>query len=248
MHTDANIKELFDRITSSGKAITDDESENDSIDNCNETDSHNPIECVTVTNENPVSEPPVLYSFNTCSVIKYAGRCTETIANQSVKPLEQPIVNITSSELVKEPDRRNHTPLTIELTTEPLPTSSQKNLNVYRQLLSPYLKPPKEVIESCNAKSQIHSSFVDELPIIPKFIENRHNQPIRKRYDNLEIYRQILMPTRDDAEEPTLAKPSESICEKVVPRQDAEQNRSQNNFIEMHWRKRTSQCFSQMNM
>lgn len=247
LHTDGNIRELFSQIISSGKFITGNETGNDAIDNGKETtDYSKPITSDADTNEKSVSEP-VQDAINTCSVIKYAGRCTETIVNQSIKGIEKPLVKLISSEIVKEPDRRIDTPLTIDL-AEPLPTSPQKSVNIYRQLLSPYLRPPKEVIENCNAKKQIHSSFADEIPIIPKCIENRHNQPIRKRYDNLEIYRQILMPTRDDADGKTAAKPAESICEKIVPRQDTEPNRNQNNFIEMHWRKRTSQCFSQMNM
>lgn len=260
LHTDKNIKELYRQISSTieyNKKINDNEIATEIVANFNSKPTEYD-EIDSIDNEKEKSELKLIPdSLNSCSVIKFAGRSEETtkIDYSNEFTVKKSFVNIISNEVIKEPDRSIiiNTPLEINI-TEPieLQQSPPKNVQIYRQLLSPYLKPPKEVIENSNANTkQIHttSAFNEDLPIVPKFIDNRHNnKPIRKRYDNLEIYRQILMPNRIDENEEILAsnRNVEVISNKSVVDVQTEPNRSQSNFAEMHWRKRTSQCFSQM--
>lgn len=116
------------------------------------------------------------------------------------------------------------------------------NVNIYRSLLSPYLRPPPN-LDDINgaqepAKRRGYQVQGDRLP---------------KRKENVEIYRSILMSTDDQErhQTPVIQNNCADVVEKNVkssnnPTSIVIHGQSTEYFSEMHWRKRTSQCFNRM--
>lgn len=178
------------------------------------------------------------------SVIQFAGRSQtspklqvpEVIEERSKgisSPVSVPLDN--SDNIEKHLQKKFNNELRVELVEPNEPKIS--NMSIYRQLLSPYLKPPPNLDFRNGAQEQHkHRGFQSERPM---------------RKDNVDIYRSILMSTPDDGQQLVIRnnsndshdneKSSTSKTESFVIH-----GQSSEYFSEMHWRKRTSQCFNQM--
>lgn len=202
-----------------------------------------------------VEETPTNFVYNPESVIKFAGR----IPMAQIPIISEAIttnVNKTSIETnaskLKE-DHKSTIKLVLEVDEPHDDDPSLNNIQIYRKLLSPYLKPPQAVLE---ASSKFSQDTNYNVPINSKIIENGNqktspsklklNVPVNKTTSNqLEIYRRILMPTHDDDKMVTNNEKNNSDKINVSDPSKNGQNRNEY-FSEMHWRKRTSQCFNQI--
>lgn len=190
-----------------------------------------------------VNEPSNVCQYQ--SVIQFAARSktptpvpidvTDDVPNEVKSPINVP----NDNSIVKN---NSHDTFDKELRidlTEPN-DSEQKisNINIYRQLLSPYLRPPPN-LDCINGTQEQCKRRVYA-------VQQRDHLPIRK--ENVDIYRSILLCTTDQEQHQTVISRksdtdlplSNGKAPLVIHGQSAEY------FSEMHWRKRTSQCFNQM--
>lgn len=208
---------------------------------------------IKTTEELIVKQTPNVCQYQ--SVIQFAGRsktppapspqvpinveCPEEINTSAVVNVPENIVDHTEKSLRKPFDNELHVDL-IE-PNEPDPKIS--NISIYRQLLSPYLRPPPNLdFRNGSQEPDKHRGY--QVP--------SGRLPMRK--DNVDIYRSILMSTTD--QEPKTVIHNNCVTTSVVQGDVKLTNskteslvihgQSSEYFSEMHWRKRTSQCFTQM--
>lgn len=187
------------------------------------------------------------------SVIQFAGRsqtpppqvpikeqCSKEIAASANVSFSEHNDDHTETENLKRPfDNELHVDL-IETSEHDQKIS---NISIYRQLLSPYLKPPPN-LDFRNGSGEQEKHRGNQV--------QSGRLPMRK--DNVDIYRSILMSTTD--QEPKTVIHNNSVTTSVVHDNVKLTNskteplvihgQSSEYFSEMHWRKRTSQCFTQM--
>lgn len=164
-------------------------------------------------------------------VVENNDYSTETIATNV--PSTNNSDNIQSNPLNKE--------LHVELAEPSGSGQVVSNINIYRQLLSPYLRPPPNLDDRNgteeSAKRRGYQVQGDRLP---------------KRKENVEIYRSILMSSDQQEHQPSVIQNSradvaeESVNSTKNPATIVIHGQSSEYFSEMHWRKRTSQCFNRM--
>lgn len=183
------------------------------------------------------------------SVIQFAGR-SQTPSQVPTEHSEEctkeidtpPNVNVSTShddDSAKNIQKPFSNELRVELVEEP---HDQKisNISIYRQLLSPYLRPPPNLdFRNGSQEQEKHRGYhvqSDRLPI---------------RKENVDIYRSILMSSTDQEHQSVIHNNSSVLQDNVKltnSKTDALviHGQSSEYFSEMHWRKRTSQCFNQM--
>ncbi|XP_037029804.1 zinc finger and BTB domain-containing protein 24-like [Bradysia coprophila] len=140
-----------------------------------------------------------------------------------------------------QPNRLNKE-LHVELAEPTNSSQTVSNISIYRQLLSPYLRPPPNLDHRNGAQEperrRGYQVQGDRLP---------------KRKENVEIYRSILMSSDDQEPHQTSViqdnRPDvveENVKSTTNPTSIVIHGQSSEYFSEMHWRKRTSQCFNRM--
>ncbi|KAG4080033.1 hypothetical protein HA402_006345 [Bradysia odoriphaga] len=140
-----------------------------------------------------------------------------------------------------QPNRLNKE-LHVELAEPTNSSQTVSNISIYRQLLSPYLRPPPNLDHRNGAQEperrRGYQVQGDRLP---------------KRKENVEIYRSILMSSDDQEAHQTsvIQNNRTDVVEENVkstnnPTSIVIHGQSSEYFSEMHWRKRTSQCFNRM--
>lgn len=177
---------------------------------------------------------------------------------------------VSSNDLIDRPNATK--PLTLDL-NHTTPTTSTNNMKLYLKLLSPYLKPTAPVaLNTSTTAHTVQSTTSTSFCYGPEHYNSMMNERIgdvpdrsdtlvmsaKMTSEQLAIYRGILKPSDETAQ------PNTRVLSTVVPTDTKSDNvdeakggetKSQNtteilsrndNFAEMHWRKRTSQCFSQM--
>lgn len=246
MHSDENFDEIVIKITKNlvrHKVIKRPETPSGKVDNLHFADNQSTKECI-------VTQPPTDCQYQ--SVIKFAQRSQTPSQSQPSVNIDEVDKECANDISIPAAACVNHTltvpkqfnnELRIEL-TEPTEPADPKisNINIYRQLLSPYLKPPPNL----DLRNGIRDQYSDT-----GFRKSQH-AGLLLRKDNVDIYRSILMST--DVEQDTV------ICDKSIVSQKTAKisnnkteslvihGQSKEYFAEMHWRKRTSQCFSQMEL
>lgn len=188
------------------------------------------------------------------SVIQFAGRSqtpppppvptehSEEGLEESNTPAN---VNVSTSNNVDDTQKNLQKPLSNELRVELVEESNERdpkmsNISIYRQLLSPYLRPPPNLdFRNGSQEQEKHRGYhvqSDRLPI---------------RKENVDIYRSILMSSTDQEHQSVIQNNSSASQDNVKVTNSKTESlvihgQSSEYFSEMHWRKRTSQCFNQM--
>lgn len=200
------------------------------------------------------------------SVIQFVGRPKNIIKSSQPKPKE-PVVRsyIPTHDLIDRSSVTN--PLSLDL-SHTTPTTSINNMKLYLKLLSPYLKP-QTTAAALNTSTTTSSTWFCYGSEHYNSMMNERIEDVRERSDTLvtsakmtseqlAIYRGILKPSDETTQPNTLdlttdvstnTKTEDQHTDKAVATksQNTPEIQSRNeNFAEMHWRKRTSQCFSQM--
>lgn len=193
------------------------------------------------------------------------------IKTTSPKPKEAAARSyVPSNELIDRPNATK--PLTLDLNNT-TPATSTNNMKLYLKLLSPYLKPTAPVALNTSATTHAEqTSTATSFCYGPEHYNSMMNGRIgdvtdrsdtlvmssKMTSEQLAIYRGILKPSDDTIQPNTLVlshvastdTKSDNIHEPKggeTKAQNTTEIQSRNdNFAEMHWRKRTSQCFSQM--
>lgn len=209
------------------------------------------------------------------SVIQFVGRpknsavLSNIIQNTQPKPKEASARSYVPSNDLN--DRPNVTkPLTLDL-NHTTPTTSTSNMKLYLKLLSPYLKPTAPVALSTNTTAAIvQSTTSPSFSYGPEHYNSMMNERIgdvtdrsdtpltsaKMTAEQLAIYRGILKPS-DETVQPNIlvlstVVPTDSKSDNIHTAKESKSLNSiefqsrNDNFAEMHWRKRTSQSFSQM--
>lgn len=246
LHSDENFDEIIQKISKTAARI-------------NVPDAHEPSSpsAAAIPSAPESAAPTVIKAPSVCqyqSVIQFAARSKTPVPilieviDCSAEPLHPPPTNTTVTTPRDDDTPEKNPPaesfnkeLRIEL-TEPT-DSGQKisNITIYRQLLSPYLRPPPN-LDCINGTSQAAEA---------KTVHQRDRLPIRK--ENVDIYRSILLSTSDHEHQSVIARNDttavpENAVKPVGNKASSLVIHGQSNeyFSEMHWRKRTSQCFNQM--
>lgn len=184
------------------------------------------------------------------SVIQFAGRLHTsppppmevTIEECTIETNSPAIVNVSTVDDNKtdknEPNSFSNQ-LRVELVEPDENTQKISNISIYRQLLSPYLRPPPNLDFRNGSQEQEHRRY---------HVQSDH-LPIRK--ENVDIYRSILMSTTDHEQQSVIHNNSNDMQDNIkLPNSKTEslaiRGQSSEYFSEMHWRKRTSQSFKQM--
>ncbi len=163
------------------------------------------------------------------SVIQFAGRSKTTpppppprpihVGSEGAKEMEtKTSMNVSDASradaIEKTRDESFSKELRVELTDVNDGDQKISNISIYRQLLSPYLRPPPNL--DCRNGSQ-------EQETHRGYQAQRDRLPIRK--ENVDIYRSILMCATDQDPQTVIQNSDTGI---------------------VHWSKRTSQCFNQI--
>lgn len=116
------------------------------------------------------------------------------------------------------------------------------NISIYRQLLSPYLRPPPNL--------DFRNGSLEPEKLRGGYQVQSDRLPMRK--ENVDIYRSILMSATDQEHQTVIQNSSSVLHQDNVKLTTSKteplviHGQSSEYFSEMHWRKRTSQCFNQM--
>lgn len=189
------------------------------------------------------------------SVIQFAGRSqrsppvamnvsdessmeTNTPANATIA--KETVINEHMDNSEKSVDIPFSNELRVDLVEPDESDQKMSNINIYRQLLSPYLRPPPNLeFRNGSEEQEKHRGY----PV------QRDRLLIRK--ENVDIYRSILMSTSDHEHRTVIQNKSTDVQDNVKLTNSKTESpvihgQSNEYFSEMHWRKRTSQCFKQM--
>lgn len=204
---------------------------------------HDPIEKTTEASSTikPTDNPVCQYQ----SVIQFAARSQTPPQIQLPAEVieendndESTNVSINSDESIeKSPQKSFNKELHVELVEPNERDPKISNISIYRQLLSPYLKPPPNLdFRNGSTQEQHNHRVFDRLPI---------------RKENVDIYRSILMSTSDEEHQTVIRNSSNISHDNAQSTKNKTEplvihGQSNEYFSEMHWRKRTSQCFNQM--
>lgn len=207
------------------------------------------VEPETIPDAKTTDKVNVHPTLNVCqyqSVIQFAGR-SQTPPQMPMNRNEEcstdigtPATNDDDDNTDKNVAKPFNNELHVELVEPNESEQKIKNISIYRQLLSPYLRPPPNLdFRNGSEEQEKHRSYQvqgDRLPI---------------RKENVDIYRSILMSTTDAEHQSVIQNKANDVQDNgklanskteplVIHGQSSEY------FSEMHWRKRTSQCFNQM--
>lgn len=156
-----------------------------------------------------------------------------------------------SKTIIVEPSSVQETELYLEIDPKSR-KRSYSNLEIYRKILTPYSNRPQLIQESDNSsmKSNIShepssSTQLEESPlkyVLKKSVLNSEEEAV-KNNKLMEIYRKILIPSKDEdllQSEVCSSKTEENNSVKSFKSNDID-------FSEVHWRKRNSQYFNTNN-
>ena len=202
---------------------------------------------------------------------KISEKKEEIIVQKKISSIPQSVIKFAAK--AQRPQEENHSEIHLDTTincqeSHLMTFNSQPELTVdvyhstiveekstQRKLLSPYLKPPPAVLNNTT-----DASAAEAFPKIHQPPKTTHT---RKTLDQFEMYRRILMSTEPEEEtksgtmSSTVAASQSDINAKkedttiIIQPNDlisstesaATWKHSKEYFSEMHWRKRTSQCF-----
>lgn len=197
---------------------------------------------------------------NCISVIKFVGPTTPPVIIVNHEDLTNQATSIEPSNTTNLTNE-----LHLDINDSPSETTPNNNIKIYRKLLSPYLKPPPAVLNNSQPSSvpEPNQNTLDSNKIESSF--PKLMQPIKKpinkiTMDQFEIYRRILNPSHSSDSDTSSVASGSGICGNNVAKPNVgekqsndlnlikSKEQSREYFSEMHWRKRTSQSFSQMNL
>ncbi|KAJ6637333.1 Zinc finger protein [Pseudolycoriella hygida] len=230
LHSDENSDEIIKKISKAATRLKGPESNEGSVN----SDVKSIEKIKIIESSNAVCQ----YQ----SVIKFAGRSQPTPqpSQQSEdcskdahvsSNVNEDVSKTNDDKLSKNIQKKYCNELRVELDEHSGRDHKISNINIYRQLLSPYLRPPPN-LETRNGIQEKCGEYS---------IQN-DNLPIRK--ENVEIYRSILMSDHVQDHSMNDQNNKKLTNNKIDPLVIHGQNSEY--FSEMHWRKRTSQCFNQM--
>lgn len=206
------------------------------------------------TPTSPPPPPPKTSVNNFRSVIQFVGRPSSMLECKLIQPLATKPLSIH----LRDEGHRAALP----------PPPPPANIQIYRKLLSPYLKP-QMTEQQRSAECELSSDQQQQRPMIQNntlSVADGNKKPVtvgkRTSEEQLAIYREILMPSiqNDDDDcggDGSVVPTALPVASTVVVSETAAKTtsldvlaaaaaakESDRHFAEMHWRKRTSQCFS----